>query len=92
MHDQVLMSVMHRGANDGEQLEPRRYVEPMGIAEGVDRHAVDVLHDQIGGAIRQGSAVQQMRDVGVVELREDLPLDLEARLNGAARRRRRAPP
>ncbi len=84
MHDQVLMGVMHRGANDGEQLEPRRYVEPMGIAEGVDRNPIDVLHDQIGGAIRQGSAVQEVRDIGMIELGEDLPLYFEARLNRAA--------
>ena len=78
------MRVMHRGANDAEQLEPRRQVEPMGVAEGVDRHPIDVLHDQVGGSIRQGSAVQEVRDVGMIELGEDLPLYLEARLHRAA--------
>ena len=38
----------------------------------------------IGGSVGQGAAIEKMRDVRMIELGEDLPLDLEARLHSAA--------
>jgi len=84
MHDQVLMGVMHRAADHGEEREARLDGEAVGIAVLVDGHPVDVLHDEIGGSVGQGAAVEQVRDVGVIELREDLPLRFEPRLDRAA--------
>src|SRR5690606_17165319 len=42
------------------------------VAVAIDRHAVDVLHDEIGRAFRRGTAVQETRDVGMIEVGEDL--------------------
>jgi hypothetical protein len=50
---------------------------PVGV--GVDRLAVDVLHDQIRQPFVGAAAVHQPGDVGMVKRGEDLPLRAEAR-------------
>ena len=90
MHDEVLMRVVHGGADGLEQLETGRDVQAERIAIGIDRCAVDVLHDDVSGLVRQRAAVEEVRDVGMVELRQDLPLDLEPRRAPRGRPRRRA--
>src|SRR5579863_1765788 len=86
MHDEVLMGVMHRGTNDLKQLEPGRQVETVRITEGVDGEAIDVLHDNVDGSVRQGAAVQEMRDIRMIELGQDLTLDFESGLHSLPRR------
>ena len=86
MHDEVLMGVMHRGTNDLKELEPGRKVETIRVTEGVNGQAIDVLHDDVDGSVREGSAVQEMRDIRMVELRQDLALDFESRLHTVPRR------
>ena len=44
----------------------------------IDRHALHVLHHDIGHAIARRVTVEQTRDVGVLERCHDLPLCLEA--------------
>ena len=73
------MRVVHGGADGLEQLETGRDVQAERIAIGIDRCAVDVLHDDVSGLVRQRAAVEEVRDIGMVELRQDLPLDLEPR-------------
>src|SRR5580700_1385783 len=86
MHDEVLMRVMDRGTNGLKQAQTRRNIEPVRVAERVHGDAVDVFHDDVRGAVRQRAAVQEMRNVGVIELGEDLTLDLEPRLDSAGER------
>ena len=53
------------------------------IAIDVDRLAVDVLHDDVRRAVRGRAAVEQPRDVRMVERREDLALELQPALDVA---------
>src|SRR5260370_20818354 len=78
MDNQILVGVMHGGAYDLEQSEAGGNIEPMLVAIGIDGDAIDILHDDVSCAVRQRAAVQQMRDIRMIQLREDLPLDLEA--------------
>ena len=71
--DEVLVGVLNRGADHAEEPEALPYLQPAPIAEHRDRLALDVLHDEVGKAVLGVAAVQQARDVGVVEAGEDLP-------------------
>ncbi len=86
MHDEVLMRVMHRGTDRLKKLEPGYDVQAVRVAERVDGDAVDIFHDDVRGPVRQGAAVHEMRDVRVIELREDLALDLDPRMDSAGER------
>lgn len=50
----------------------------MALAELVDRQPLNVLHDQIGAAVRHLAAVQQTHHVWMIERCQDLPLDANA--------------
>ncbi len=86
VHDEVLMSVVHRGTNRLKELEPCNDVEMLRVAIGVNRNTVDVLHDDVCGTVRKRATIQEMRDVGMIELGEDLAFDLEPRLDAPRKR------
>ena len=60
-----------------EQLEPRRQRQLVGVAVPIDGEPVDVLHREVGRAVVGGAAVDQPRDVRVIEVGEDLPFGPE---------------
>jgi hypothetical protein len=74
----VAMGVLHGVGRLGEYVEPLLGGETPFVAVAVDRLAVDVLHRDVGAAAGVHPSVEQLRDVGVVQVREDLPLLLEA--------------
>ena len=76
--DQVLVRVLHRRGQLQEEVEPRVGVEFAAIGVVDQRRAVDILHHQVGPSVGGGAAVEQPRDVRVVESGEDLPLGAEA--------------
>ena len=78
MDDEVLVRVLDAVADRGEEREALPHVEGPGVAVGGDRLAGDVLHCEVGPAVAGGAAVEEPRDVGVLEPREDLPLAQEA--------------
>ncbi len=82
MHDEILVGIMNRRANRLKQLQPRIDIEPVRIAKDIDGHAVDIFHDDIGAAVGQGAAVQEMRNIRMIELGQYLALQLEARVHG----------
>jgi hypothetical protein len=86
MHDEVLVRVMHCGTNDLKQLQPGHDVETIRVAEGVDGDTIDVFHDNVGRSIRQGAAVHEVRDVWMIQLRQDLALNFEPRVDPAGGR------
>src|SRR5580700_6377286 len=47
------------------------------LAPGEQRRALDIFHYQIGLAEGGGSAIEEARDAGMFELREDLTLSAE---------------
>ncbi len=78
MDDQALVSELHRVARSQEDGEPLVDPELMFVAVVEERRAGDMLHDQVRAAVRCGASVDQPRDVGVIEHREDLPLGAES--------------
>jgi hypothetical protein len=72
MHDQRAVRVHDRRTHLQEQVE--HGVERLARAPLVDRQALDVFHDQEGAPVRRLAAVQQARDVGVLEPRQRLAL------------------
>ena len=68
----------HRAAGLVEQLEARRDRQPAPIAVLGERRATHELHREIGPAVLGDAAVEQPRDVGVLEARQDLALAHEA--------------
>ncbi len=73
------MRVLHRGASDQEKLQARLESEPVPVAVGGDRLALDQLHHQVGDSFLGRAAVEEASDVGMLEGGEDLPLDAQAR-------------
>ena len=64
--DQVLVRVLHGRANGPEQLQSIDHREPVAIAVLIDRHALDVVHHEVGRSVLGGAAVEQLGDVRVV--------------------------
>ena len=86
MHNEVLMGVMHCGTDGLKKLEAGYDIQSVRVAEGVDGDAVDVFHDDVGRAVRQGAAVHEMRDVRMIELGQDLALNFDPRMDSAGER------
>ena len=84
MHDEVLVRVAHGCADLQEELHAVAHAEVPRIAPGVDGLAGHELHDHVRHAAIGGSAIEQPRDVAVVEPRENLPLRAETLFGQAA--------
>ena len=78
VNHQIFVRVLHRVAQLAEEREPVVDRGAAGVAPGGDRFALDVLHDQKRPAVGGDAAVEQRRDVGVLEIREDLSLATES--------------
>ncbi len=85
MDDEILVSELHRFADAQQQPQHTRHVERALARELRDRHAFDVFHRQIRRAVGTDAAVDEPRDVRMLEPREDLPLLAKAQQQ--ARRR-----
>ena len=81
MDDQVLVRAVHRRAHDLEQPQPLLDAERARIAIDVDRLAVDILHDDVRRAVGGRAAVEQPRDVRMIERRQDLAFELQPALH-----------
>jgi len=77
MNDQPLMRVMDGAANTAEHFQSITDREPIVIAVFVDPDAFEVLHDQKREAVRSYFGAVQLRDVQVIEARQDLRFTLE---------------
>ncbi|MEM7351389.1 MAG: hypothetical protein AAF657_11320, partial [Acidobacteriota bacterium] len=78
MDDEILVCVLHRGADLAEELDALANAQALAITVLVDASALDALHDEVGSAVFGRAAVEQLGDVGMVELGEDLALATEA--------------
>lgn len=76
--DQVLVGELDRAADVGEEPQPRVDRQPGLVTVARDRHALDVLHDEVRPTVRRGAAIVEPCDVRVLERGEDLPLVAEA--------------
>ena len=72
------MGEAHRRTHRAEELQALHHRQPAAGAEAVDGLALHVFHGEVGQAVRRGTAVEQLGDVGVVEGGQDLALGAEA--------------
>jgi hypothetical protein len=78
MHDEVPMRVTHGLTDRPKQDQPVAEAEARLVGVPIDGPPLDILHDEIRNAARAGPSIEQARDVGMIERREDLSLRLEA--------------
>ena len=74
VNDQIGMRILNRGTDLAKQLQPLGGREPLRIAELIERFALDEFHHEIRPPIPRRAAVQQPRDVRVIQSRQDLTL------------------
>lgn len=86
VHDEAAVRVLHGGADGREELEALAERGAVAVAMDVERHAVDVLHDEVGEPLVGHAAVEQRADVRVVQPGEDLALAAEAAQHAVGRR------
>jgi hypothetical protein len=76
--DEIPVRVLHRGGDKREEIEPLRHRRAMFLAPSGDREPLDVLHREERASVVRRAAIQEPRDVGMLEPGEDLPLAEEA--------------
>ena len=81
MDHQVPVGVMHCLAHAREQRGALAQAELHVGAVLVDRYAVAVFHDEEAAAVVAAAGVDQARDVGMVQRRQQFALALKARLD-----------
>ena len=81
MHDEILVRVLNRVADRGKQCEALLDVERLPIAVGRNRLARHVLHREVGPAVGGDAAIEEARDVGMLQPRQNLPLAEKAPVN-----------
>ena len=89
--DQTLMRVTHRAADVAKELQPLTHPVAALLAIAVERLAVDELHHEVRQPVVGRAAVDEPRDVGVLEAREDLALRAQALQYEARADSRQAP-
>ncbi len=67
MHHEVGVRISHRGANIAEQCEPRCKVGAFGPDPAIDRLSVDIIHDHVRPSVGGDPAVDQPRNIRMVE-------------------------
>ena len=77
MHNQVAVRGIHGGANLEHQLQPGADGKLILLAIAVEPDAFDILHHQVGLAVRTHAAIQQAGDVGMLQPRQQLALAAE---------------
>ena len=78
MENELLVSGLDGGAHVEEQPEALLDARRLGVAVIEERRADDVLEDEVGETVGCGPAVQEARDIRVLQPGEDLPLAAEA--------------
>ncbi len=78
MHDQVLVCVAHGCADFPEEAQTLANRQLTRLAVHIDGLSRDQLHHHIRQSILRCRAVYQPRDIGMIQVREDLTLGPEA--------------
>ena len=78
MHDEVAVRLLNRGTDAAEQAQSFGEVELAAVAVAIDRLTLDVLHHQERQAVVGRSAVDQRRDVRMLEPGQHASLTVEA--------------
>lgn len=80
MNDEMLMRVLHGGADLPKKLQAFAHVELLLLAILIQRQPFDVFHHEVRSPVFGCAAVEQTRDVRMVQIGQNLPFVLEAAL------------
>ena len=72
MYDQISVRILRRIENGEKEREAIAYAELLVRLIAIDRLTFDVFHDEIRNAVRGHSSIEQSRDVGMIQSRENL--------------------
>src|SRR5215467_3276243 len=67
MDYQVLMRVLNGHARGTKKLEALGNVEAVGVAVDVNRLSLDIFHDGVRQPVVRGAAIEQARDIWMVQ-------------------------
>ena len=70
----MLMREMNRRADFAEQLERSCRSQAVRVAKSIQPHALDIFHRQVGLPAAGDAAIQQARDIRMLEAGQNLPL------------------
>ena len=82
MNDQIRVRILNRRAHVLEQVQTRFDRQTFVVAVARDGPAVDELHREERQPVVGDTAVEQSRDVGMLQARQDAALGAETRQNG----------
>src|SRR3954468_2115828 len=74
MYHQVLMSVLNSGADVAEQFEALAEIQLALVAPAVNRSTIDQLHDKVRQPLFGTAAVEELRNIGMIERCQNLAL------------------
>ena len=77
VHDQVRVGVLDGLADLEQKLHPALHRQPTPVAVLEQRRSVDELHHEVGEAVLGDAAVEERRDVRVLEVGHHLPFEAE---------------
>lgn len=81
MHHVAAVSVLDRGADSEEQMNPPTNREITPLAIDVDGFALDVVHNQERSAVVRRPGIHEASDVGMLETCQQHPLAFESAEN-----------
>src|SRR5690606_21111301 len=85
MHDEIAVGVLHGKTNLLEEMQALIDRQSLRVAVLCDRHALDVLHDEVGQTIFRHACVEQAGNAGMLEASENSPFSEEPLELGAGR-------
>ena len=74
MRHEVLVRMLHGRAGGAEQRQPLRLGQGVVLRVPRDRRAVEVFHDDVGDAVIRDATIEELRDVGMLQSRQNAPL------------------
>ena len=80
MNDQVFVRMVYGSADRLKKRQPLPDVQAVEVAVCVHPDAVDVFHHQVWHTVPGRAAVEQSRDIGMIEVGQDLAFVLQSKL------------
>src|ERR1700677_2333235 len=79
MDDKILVRVLYGSADTAEELEPIIDGKIVLTAIVVNGNSIHILHYEVRDAIGGHASVQKARNIGMIEVRQNLPLGAETK-------------
>ena len=76
MDDQGAMRGIDSRQNLQEKAHPRRRIELVPTAPGIDALAIDIFHDYVRLAVLRAAAIKDVSDIGMIDPGQELAFRL----------------